>query len=261
MNIIINITPDYQAHAVVVFERLQELGDNLKKVLVLTNAASKWTTLNLWAQKHDVEIKFHIISPLADMELNDRFDSIIYGRLFLNEVDFFNRGLYLDVDIWPQQGLTRLWTECDKNLVYGVQDLNANKQINRLHRLGFEGIKTYINAGVILFNDLAKLEREFAKMQKLIAYDFKYHDQDIINIVLGNKFTLLPSRFNHMSFSYSRHVILVHFAHSKPWRLPCFHQSADKFYFRLKEYEPNIVRKWLPMSRIIRLIILKVIKK
>jgi hypothetical protein len=49
------------------------------------------------------------------------------GRLFLNETNFFNRGLYLDVDIWPRSGLSDLWSKYDKDLVYAARDNNSSQ--------------------------------------------------------------------------------------------------------------------------------------
>lgn len=238
----------------VVLSRLVELGDPLEKVLVLTNQVSEWPLLSRWSKDKKIDIRFHVVKSLVDLKLYDRFNSIIYGRLFLNEANFFDRGLYLDVDIWPRFGLKHLWNSYTTNDVYAVPDNNSLRQTKRLVRAGYLDIENYVNAGVILFNRISDLDTDFKKMQQLIPLNFKYHDQDIINIVLNRKVISLPKIFNHMSFSYSDDAVLVHFAHSKPWYKPCFHQNSKQYISQLMIFDNSTTLKRLKLTRILRLL-------
>ena len=238
-----------------VLSRLVELGDPIEKVLVLTNQVSDWPRLSRWSKNIKIDIKFHIVESLVDLNLDDRFNSIIYGRLFLNEPKFFDRGLYLDVDIWPRFGLKQLWDSYTSNGVFAVLDNNGKRQTKRLVKAGYLDIENYVNAGVILFNNIADLETDFQKMQQLIPIKCKSHDPDIINIILKRKIMILPGIFNHMSFSYSEDAVLVHFAHSKPWYKPCFHQNSEQYLSQLIIFDNSIKAKRLKLRRILRLLI------
>ena len=108
---------------------------------------------------------------------------------------------------------------------------------------------------MILFNDIAALKNDFQNMQNLIPRDIKYHDQDILNIILSRKIKLLPSKYNHMSFRYSDDAVLVHFAHAKPWTDPCWHQNATDYMNAYEELFGKIKRKRLSNLRILKLLL------
>ena len=255
MNIIFNISPTYEKQAATVLARILEIGDDIENVLIITNVASEWALLRRWGETTNVKINVHIVHELNDLELQDRYTPIIYGRLFLDQNFCFNRGLYLDVDIWPRKSLRELWTRFTDDIVYAVTDLDSERQKSRLAKEGFDGLSQYVNAGVILFNDIDALKNDFKDMQKLIPQDFKYHDQDILNIVLNKKINFLPPKYNHMSFKYSDEAVLVHFAHAKPWNVPCWHQNARDYMNAYEDLFGATSRQRLSHLRILKLLL------
>jgi lipopolysaccharide biosynthesis glycosyltransferase len=116
-------------------------------------------------------------------------------------------------------------------------------------------LKEYFNAGVILFNDISALDNKFVDMQKLIYKKFKYHDQDILNLVLSETFSALPSKYNHMSLAKSDDAILVHFAHNKPWDYPCLYQNAREYMAELELRLGPIECTKLSVLRVFRLLV------
>ena len=80
----------------------------------------------------------------------------------------------------------------------------------------------YINAGFLILN--CKKLREDQLKDKLIDLSkksFKYHDQDIINIVFKNKIKLLDQKYNvpdyRMSPEWLSKNYIIHYVGRKPW--------------------------------------------
>jgi len=257
MNIAINITPSYESHAITVIDRLFDLGDYVDTLIVFTTHSYSWPLLNDLSVQHKFILEICIVDSLSNYRIHGRFDPIIYGRLFLSEIYSVNKILYLDVDVWPVQSLSKLWNFYTNSIVYAVSDIQSERRLRSLQRLGYSISGDYFNAGVILFNDLDAVRDRFYCMQKLIGRDLKYHDQDILNIYLYDVVELLPTRFNYMYFKGSSDIVLVHFCHSKPWQTPNFHPFSLEYYQVWSKFNDRYIPVKLGLFRRLQLFVMK----
>lgn len=145
--------------------------------------------------------------------------------------------LYLDGDIMCQGNLKELLT-CDitNNIAACVQDTSpqyAKMRAKIIHS------KEYFNSGVMLINIQQWIENKISEKAMKLAIkwrqqgDFRIlNDQDILNVLLMNKFILVSGKYNyiyHMDMKsiyqkqvdlvYTNEAVLIHFAGLvKPWR-------------------------------------------
>jgi len=150
-----------------------------------------------------------------------------YSRLFLEKLIPFNfkKCLYLDIDILIKQDLNSL---LNLNVEKSIIALPC-KEIPTANPIFFSN-NDYFNAGVMLIN----LEnwRKDCVMKKSLEIvgkhgPFEYADQDVLNIVLKDKWQYLDERFNYMVPRKKVepkvvNLVVIHFAgYGKPWKRPC----------------------------------------
>ena len=139
--------------------------------------------------------------------------------------------LYLDSDTLVVGDFSTLYDmDFDDNYIIGVKDLNFESHNNTL------GVKSYINAGVILMN-LIKIRNDFRNdfnkgiLEILDKYrnsytsldDFGssvlyYPDQNILNIIFNNKIKHVSKKYNYSGSLESDQVIIHFYISNKPWR-------------------------------------------
>ncbi len=126
----------------------------------------------------------------------------MYYRLdipwILNDKD---KAIYLDGDTLVRGDLQEMWDiDLGNDLCRGVPDPNqyGRYEILKEHNPSCD---KYINSGVLLVNCKAWRKvtgvRDTIKgyCQNIKNYDFRYPDQDIINVICGGKINLLPFKF------------------------------------------------------------------
>ena len=139
--------------------------------------------------------------------------------------------LYLDSDTLVVGDFSTLYDmDFDDNYIIGVKDLNFESHNNTL------GVKSYINAGVILMN-LRKIRNDFSNdfnkgileiLDKYKNYctsldDFGsrvlyYPDQNILNIIFDNKIKHVSKKYNYSGPLEPDQVIIHFYISDKPWR-------------------------------------------
>lgn len=124
-----------------------------------------------------------------------------YIRLLLpNLLQEYNKVLYLDGDILCSGNLTQL-LNTPVEFIGGVPDIAESNIVAKLNMNNLN-YSHYINSGMLLMN-LENL-RKFDFVQKCITYPVEkypknvqfFHDQAIINDLLKNNITILPSIYN-----------------------------------------------------------------
>ena len=109
------------------------------------------------------------------------------------------RIIYLDCDVIVMSSLKELWeTELNNNIMGAVADYH--KHLKKYQKeLGCENI-VYMNSGVFVFDlDLARKENiadEFMAASVRIQDVADLVDQDVINVVLGERIVILPLKWN-----------------------------------------------------------------
>ena len=219
----------------------------------------------------NAKIQFHKIDDSRFEKFGLTIEHITketYFRYMIAEVlPNIDRVLYLDGDTIVNGNISELF-ETDLTNCYcaGVSDIYI-ESVGYKKTLGLSGL--YINAGVILFNLDEMRKTDIAeKLFKLTAEkNFKYQDQDAINIAFNGKMRELDCVYNfkrkHIKQSTKKigEAIIFHFpGKNKPWRKNSFN-PIKIFYYK---YEPLSVFSPPPMrilQKIHRLFIYMLFKK
>ncbi len=114
------------------------------------------------------------------------------------------KAIYIDGDTLVRGDLQELWIiDLGDNLCGGVIDSDFNKW-NEFKKFN-PNCDKYINSGVLLINCKAWREVLFIRekikeyCQNIKNYDFKYPDQDIINVICGGRIKKLPFKFMRLN--------------------------------------------------------------
>jgi lipopolysaccharide biosynthesis glycosyltransferase len=132
--------------------------------------------------------------------------------------------LYLDIDILITKNIEELFATDFDTPICAV--LNAPNGLARGEHLeNFSG--HYFNAGVLLINMHSwrelNLLKSFTEVGSGKEYD--YLDQDILNLVFQNNWTILKSEYNYLHLKeienhpcgYEINPKIIHFVGIKPW--------------------------------------------
>jgi len=171
-----------------------------------------------------------------------------YFRLFIPYI-FPNMGkvLYLDGDMVCLADISELFNiEISDNFIAGVSDAGLCLHYVPKHKmdktrkilakrfevlLNMENPENYINAGMLLIN--CNKFREVYTMQQIIdtitSRKWKYHDQDVINVLAKNKTQRLHKSWNYLPDMISKRNISVYDEESSCWT-----------------YVPEIYSKYVP---------------
>lgn len=141
-----------------------------------------------------------------------------YYRLFIAELlpEQIEKAIYLDCDLIVEGDLEQLWKiELeDKNYILAVQDLlvgcvSSPEGLLNYQELGIAANSKYFNSGVLAI-DLKKW-RDDKITAKAIEYlkqnkDYiRFHDQDVLNALLVDRWGELDSRWNLTSFTINKY--------------------------------------------------------
>lgn len=176
-----------------------------------------------------------------------------FYRLFIPEVLVgYDKVLYLDCDILVMDSLVDLF-KTDLNgymsgCVYDcVRYMPSRNRIKDIEVLGVSDYKKYFNSGVILFNtkeiDKDKFQKEF--MHILKTKNLPFLDQDILNVIMRDKYLPLDFGYNYQYHILNEHPelknlkdlsdaaqnpkILHYTTATKPWNTPSV-PMADKWW-------------------------------
>jgi lipopolysaccharide biosynthesis glycosyltransferase len=159
-----------------------------------------------------------------------------YYRLLIPELlpKSIDKLIYLDIDILVKTDIRPLWEmHLGTNCVAAVDE----KHEAHARRLNLPGNK-YLNAGVLVINTSVWRQLNITekglivaaeKVDTLIAYD-----QDVLNILLVDKWLSLPTKWNQMEghrLGYmDQEPAIVHFLGFKPWTIHCIHPMKKEYY-------------------------------
>lgn len=182
-----------------------------------------------------------------------------YYRLLIPElIPEYDKVIYSDVDVIFRTDLSSVYgMEMGDSYVAGTYDIDMN--------IGKDGIKhideteglvsgEYIQAGFIMLN--AKKMREDTLQPKLLEFakrQFKFQDQDILNIACAGNTKILPWHYNMTTYSFyyleneyekikekyansdqqlARHQSNIHYNGQKPWKGACINFDIWWEYYR-----------------------------
>lgn len=208
-------------------------------------------------------IQFHLLSsndfsslPGLDGKVKDYITVAAYYRLLIPTVldENIDRVLYLDGDIVCNGSLNKL-CNMDISAVAIAAATDMSEKYQEYYRLGYSSSLGYFNSGVLLIN--IDYWRKNDVMQRCLDFlqsnpeKIKYHDQDVLNIVLCKEKTRLPMKYNVQNgYLYKNkelmfdktgeeeelddartHPVLIHYTASrKPWYRDCHHPYRKLWY-------------------------------
>ncbi len=193
----------------------------------------------------NAKIQFHKIDDSRFEKFGLTIEHITketYFRYMIAEVlPNIDNVLYLDGDTIVNGDISELFdTDLTTYYCAGVSDIYI-ESVGYKKTLGIDGL--YINAGVILFNLDEMRKTDIAeKLFKLTAENnFKYQDQDAINVAFNGKIKELDCVYNFKRAhpkAFPEKVPLAKIVHyvgpNKPWRKFTFNR-LKRLYFKYKK--------------------------
>ena len=163
--------------------------------------------LTAMVAKAGAEIEFAEVSDerVGGLRTGDGWPSPIWYRVFLPELlSTLDRILYLDGDLLVLDSLRELWaTDLSDCYVAAVTNIFQPDHLHHVENLGLPDPSAYFNSGVLLMN-LDALRRDDCA-QSLLTYAranaerLRCPDQDVLNVVLGERRLALHPRWNCMT--------------------------------------------------------------
>ena len=190
------------------------------------------------SQFKNTQIFVYILNtePYDKLQVNGHFTTAIYYRLSIANIfkDKLDKFIYLDADILCISSLKEICSiNIDNKVLAAVQDKCMKPTY--IESIGLNPNDKYFNSGVLLIN--TKEWNNFdvlTKFNTLISKrDYKFPDQDVLNILLKNKMIFIDQKFNY----FTRDDIspaLIHFVSSpKPWSIAASHGELYlKYYYQ-----------------------------
>lgn len=213
-------------------------------------------------------------------EIRGITEAAYYRLLAADLVTEYDKAIYADVDMIIRLDLTELYqTEMEHNYLGAVYGIGLNTDENGRNYVKSIGLEpgNYFLSGFLLM-DLSKIRRDnlIPKFKALASHNYRYQDQDIMNIVCENHIMSIPFVYSMVIAAFES-VIMdtallrtkymhpkddkdplvysnIHYNGVKPWKgwcpnldqwWECYRKSPiydPKFYFsffynRLDEYD------------------------
>lgn len=188
--------------------------------------------------------------PAADqLYVNEHITKEAYYRFCIPEVIKSPKVLYLDCDIIVLDDVAKLFIMDTKGAaISGVNNfMNKNVYTYVADKLRLNP-NTYINSGVLLIDSKKYIDEDIkAKFIRLVKNEYRFLDQDIINIICKGKITLLPDKWNFQWHNHneknklvakqteydviSKNPSILHFTtRRKAWNTPNW-DMAERFWY------------------------------
>ncbi len=209
---------------------------------------------------YPVKTHIHLVSPdlfsqFTHYIASTYYSPAIFTRLAIPDIlkDYTDKVLYLDADILCVGKLDELMALPMEDIIaYVVPDAEATT-VRRAAALKLSQIK-YFNSGVLYMNITNWLAAGIteATINAMLTGgdDFRFPDQDALNMALDGKATYIPIRWNYLygligDLENERRAmhdvgdaVLIHFAGAvKPWADWCLH-DARKIFSKYHQMSP-----------------------
>ncbi len=172
-----------------------------------------------------------------------------YYRIFVatNLASITDRFIYLDADIICLKSLLPLWVRDFENKIAIVVADDTSMVKYAQKQFSFNSDK-YFNSGMLLIN-VENWNRENISNQFLHTFqeknNFKYFDQDCLNILLQNKLLFVENIYNyiyHLSSNCQdipKDTVLLHYSSTvKPWQSWGQFHFLSRLWLKYRDYSP-----------------------
>ncbi|EOC1348782.1 glycosyltransferase family 8 protein [Cronobacter turicensis] len=153
---------------------------------------------------------------------------LLIGTYLPKELD---KVLYIDADLIIDASIDELWQENIDGYYAAVVPSSSPK--SHLKKIGVAENK-YFNAGVMLINlTLCRQNDVFARALELVTHNnYKFLDQDALNIVMSEKVKFVPAKWNFDSFRAK--TLLLKNEHNNKEKIEIYHFTGrDKPWIEL----------------------------
>ncbi|MDF7327433.1 glycosyltransferase family 8 protein [Proteus mirabilis] len=173
------------------------------------------------------------VNIFKNMQVKENLPISMYFRLIIPQVlhPFINKVLYLDADIICINKLSDVFSYNLKNKIAGV--INHVYIDPYVSSLSLNNTEYYFNSGVMLINTEEwksnKILEKF--LIKINESNYKYPDQDVLNILLETKILYLDGKYNRFIENVRKNdnTTLIHYTGTpKPWK--AWYNNDDFFY-------------------------------
>lgn len=175
-------------------------------------------------------------SYFDELQTTGHFTTAIYYRLSIaeilkNKVDTY---LYLDSDILCFSKVDDLINiNLENHILAAVEDIHIRKDY--IENLGLPKNTQYFNSGVLFINTEKWLESNILEKfkEKINLRDYKYPDQDVLNILLLDKVLLINEKFNYFNEGEIKPIFKHFVSTPKPWSI-CVSNNDDylEYYYQ-----------------------------
>jgi len=249
LDIILSPDERYMNYAGVCIYSIKEKNPHLKlRFHIFTESLKDEDACRFNEMNENISIYIIDNSELSKQQKSERFPTSIYYRIIApriinKRVNNLEKLLYIDCDTLCSGSLSELVNMelNDKNSIYACIDKNI-ECTNFIEKYNLKS-KGYFNSGVILINVktwLSKgIENEF--FNRISGREYKYPDQDCLNIILDGEFGVLDETYNFIpknNIEQANGQTIIHYAGQiKPW---CAAASENKLNIEyLKKYKES----------------------
>lgn len=199
INIVLAADLNYQSHLQTLIKSICFHHQHVKFYLLHKEYSPEWfDIMNQYLSPLNSKIiSAYVLIDFSQFKQPAHITESTYYRSLIQDIDE-ERLLYLDSDIIIDNPIDELYfSEFENNYIISIPDLFINEMEHWYAE--FPDMKPYFNAGVILFNNLRC--REFHLKERFFQlannYSFIYADQDILNILLKDKWKFANEKFNY----------------------------------------------------------------
>lgn len=267
IDVVFAIDKNFIQHFCVALTSLLETNPGIVGRIFLINDIEDETLLNntfsFFERKYGKGIKsLNLNNAFAkDFRIDGHITQATYYRIFLAELlpENVEKVLFLDADVIVNGNIdffTKLDFQEKPEMTY--QEFNPDfepacclfavdnildQNRERLKALGLSGDK-YFNAGVLFVNLRKWREKGITKKLLYVANrqkkDLKFHDQDVLNIVLENEWKEIDGKYNAINLEFSWNLnemeeySIIHFTNfPKPWHFKNTHPFKKLYWIYL----------------------------
>ncbi len=234
-----------------------------KNIPLVKNLEKKFSNFKL----NIVSINNLNLDCIKTSEFLSHINSSTYYRFWVSLIDWINKIIYIDSDTIILGDITSLFKmDLYNSTVWVCSDMPKNIIKSNIIELWLKRMK-YFNAWIMLI-DLNKWKNKKISdcaINLANKREYKFSDQDVLNIILQDECKYLPWKYNVQSWYfpwslgnytnicfkkeyYEKAIdnpIIIHFTwKSKPWKLFCYHFFSPKYYSILLKAHPKIFSKW-----------------
>ncbi len=192
---------------------------------------------------HNFNIEFlNVGNSYTHLKERNNISVETYFRFLIPDLlKSYPKVIYSDCDIVFTKSIDNLYdTDLKDNSLAAIKDGLAQENENL--QLYIKSLKlipsNYFNGGIIIFNN-EKINNKGGiqkQIDPLLKNEYRFSDQDILNIAFKNDVLYLNNKYNFTPTSYctppTNIPSVIHYASYKPWRQPCAFSDIWWYYYR-----------------------------